>query len=117
MGVPQLSSSWAWSLPRFAWSVLARLEPLGHQGTSVIVVACAAIQLRGRVVALINFEMDGVHSQPPSALIDEGIPSVIFETIAVREHDVAHRSFVFIENPRLAEVWTRQKLAQHFANR
>src|ERR1700722_4654388 len=37
-------------------SVLGRLEPLGHQETSLIVVACAAIQIRGRVVALINFE-------------------------------------------------------------
>src|SRR5271167_3109040 len=48
-------------------SVFIGLEPFCHQETRVIVVTCAAIKLRSRIVALIDFEMDGVHSQFASA--------------------------------------------------
>ena len=84
--------------------MLAGLEQLCHQEAGVIVVASSAIEFCGGVVALIDLEMEGIHTQLPSALldelhgapanslpailrldiqlIDEGIAPVIFETIA-----------------------------------
>src|SRR5271155_280111 len=105
-------------------SVFIGLEPFCHQEARVILVTYAAIKLRSRIVALIDFEMDGVHSQFANALfdklhgapanslppilrldvqlIDERIASVIFEAIAERQNNVAYGSFSIQENPGTA---------------
>src|SRR5580658_6548711 len=119
-------------------SVFAGFKPPCHQETSVIVITCAAIKLCGRVVALIDFKMDGVYSQlagtlfnkfhgpspyslPPVfrldvQLINEGIASVKFETVAERQNNVANRSLCFKENPSLSQFRTYKKLPQHLLN-
>src|SRR5580700_6709072 len=49
-------------------------------------------------------------------LINKGVASVKFETVAERQNNVANRSICFKENPSLSQLRTCKELAQRLAD-